>query len=130
MQAILTYGFPLVLLLFEWGMRAALKVDASGFFGPTLAAAALSYLVPLTRPFERRDSWVQSRRVLVTSRFDANFVALTWLLVLLCLFAWAAACYFSLVTPTDKTLGFATHTTIGGGAYIISLVMASIKEKN
>ncbi len=130
MHAILTYGFPLILLLFEWGLRAALTVDTSGFFGPTLAAAALSYLVPLTRPYEKQDSWARSRQVLVTSRFDASFVAFTWLLVLLCLFAWAAACYCSLVTPADKTLGVATHISIGGGAYIISLVMTSIKERN
>lgn len=129
MHTVLTYGFPLVLLLFEWGLRAGLKVDASGFIGPTLAAAALSFLIPLTRPAEQRFGTIQSRRVIVTSRFDSNFVAFTWLLVLLCLFAWAAACYFSLVTPTEKTLWFSTHVTIGGAAYIVSLVMTSFKER-
>lgn len=130
MQAILTYGFPLLLLLFEWGLRAALKVDASGFFGPALSVAALSNLIPLTRPFEHRDSWGQNRRVLVTSRFDVHFVAVAWFCILLGLFAWASACYFSLVSPSDKTLWFSTHTTIGGGAYIISLFMTSLKEKS
>lgn len=130
MQAILVYGFPFVLLLFEWGLRAVLEVDASGFFGPTLAAAALSHLVPLTRPFEQRNGWSQSRRVLVTSRFDANFVIAVWIFILVGLFAWASTCYFSLVEPDDKTLLLPTHTTIGGGAYIISLVMTSMKEKN
>lgn len=129
MHTVLTSGFPLILLLFEWGLRAGLQVDASGFMGPTLAAAALSFLMPLTRPAEKRIGIAHSRSVVITSRFDSNFIAFTWLMVLLCLFAWAAACYFSLVTPEQKTLWFSTHVTIGGGAYIISLVMISLKER-
>lgn len=128
MQATLPYLFPLILLLFEWGLRAALKVDTSSFFGPTLAAAALSFLIPLTKPVEYQGGWA-GRRVLMTSRFDASFVSLTWVLILLGLFAWASACYFSLTTPTSLALGFPTHTTIGGIAYVISLVMTSLKEK-
>lgn len=129
MHAVLTYGFPLILLLFEWGLRAGLNVDASGFMGPTLASAALSFLMPLTRPAEKQFGIAHSRSIVITSRFDSNFIAFTWLLVFLCLFAWAASCYFSLVTPSQKTFWFSTHGTIGGAAYIVSLVMTSLKEK-
>ncbi len=130
MYTVLTYGFPLVLLLFEWGLRAILKVDASAFIGPTLAAAALSFLMPLTRPAEQNYGFIFNRQVVVTSRFDSNFIGFTWLLVLLCLFAWAASCYFSIITPDDRTFLFPTHATIGGTAYIASLVMSSLKERS
>lgn len=137
MHTVLVYGFPLLLLLFEWGLRAGLKVDASGFMGPTLAAAALSVLLPLTKPVVRKLDGFDSlslgnhfsSSVVLTSRFDINFIAFIWVLFLLTLFGWAAACYFSLVSPNDTTLYFATHNTIGGCAYMVSVVMTSIKER-
>lgn len=130
MHTVLSYVFPLLLLVFEWGLRIVLKQDASGFFGPTLAAAALTCLIPLTKPVEKSYGVIRSRGVVVTTRFDSNFIIITWLLVIVCLFAWAAACYFSLVTPEDRILGLSTHSTIGGAAYATSLLMTSLKEKS
>ena len=86
MHAILIYGFPLILLLFEWGLRSLLVVDSSGFTGPTLAAAGLSFLVPLTKPKTLNIQVTGAQNVVVTSKADNQFVAATWILVLAFLF--------------------------------------------
>lgn len=129
MHIVLIYTFPVVLVLFEWGLRSAISVDTSGFTGPALAAAALSFLMPLTKPKETSDTGFRGRDVLITSRLDSHFVAFIWLLILAFLFAWGAACYLSIRTPDSKLLGFPSHLTIGSGLYFVSLVMSAIKEK-
>lgn len=106
-----------------------MKVEHSSFMGPTLAAAALCFLMPLTRPAERRRWNVNDKSVLVTSRYDQHLVALIWFVFLLSLFAWAAACYFSVEHSTHRTLGQPTHIVIGAAAYVASLVLASVKER-
>jgi hypothetical protein len=129
MHIVLIYTFPVVLVLFEWGLRNAISVDTSGFTGPALAAAALSFLMPLTKPKEASDTGFRGRDVLITSRMDSHFVAFTWLLILAFLFAWGVACYLSIRTPDSKLLGFPSHLTIGSGLYFVSLVMTAFKEK-
>lgn len=129
MHAILIYGFPLVLLLFEWGLRSLMAVDSSGFTGPTLAAAGLSFLVPLTKPKILNVQVTGAQNVVVTSRADNQFVAATWILVFAFLFVWSSSCYASIKYPDHKIWGFSTHLLIGAGAYLISLVMTFVKEK-
>lgn len=129
MYIVLTYGFPLILLVFEWGLRTLMLVDASGFIGPTLAAAGLSFLIPLTRPKRLNATVPDYPKAVVTSRLDQQFVGLVWLLVLVSLFAWSASCYASIKTPDATVLGYPTHSVIGGVTYLISLTMTFVKEK-
>ena len=129
MQAILIYGFPLVLLLFEWGLRSLMAVDSSGFTGPTLAAAGLSFLVPLTKPKSLNVQVAGMPNAVVTSRADNQFVATTWILVFVFLFVWSWSCYVSIKSPEHNVFGVAKHLLIGGIAYLVSLVMTFVKEK-
>ena len=129
MYVILIYGFPVMLLVFEWGLRHLLSVDSWGFTGPTLAAAGLSFLVPLTKPKILNIQIPNAPDAVVTSKRDKEFVGLTWLMVFAFLFIWSASCYASLKFPEQRVLGFSTHLFIGGVAYLISLVMTFIKEK-
>ena len=129
MYAVLTYGFPLILLVFEWGLRTLMLVDTSGFIGPTLAAAGLSFLIPLTKP-KRIDVLVPSLPdALVTSKRDQEFVGLIWLLFLASLFAWSASCYTSIRFPENRVFGWPVHFVIGLGTYLLSLIMTFVKEK-
>ena len=129
MYALLIYGFPLILLLFEWGLRSLLLVDSWGFVGPTLAAAGLSFLVPLTRPKTLHVLVPDMPNAVVTTKRDLNFVVSIWILLLLYLFIWCGACYSSLVHPFHQTFGVSTHFAIGIVAYMFSLIMSFVKEK-
>lgn len=126
---VLTYGFPLLLLLFEWGLRSLLAADASTYMGPTLAAAGLSFMAGLTRPKELAVVIPGKVNASVTSSADRNFVGVVWLVLLLALFAWSAACFFALKDPLVTTFGITNHRLIGVATYVVSLIMVAIKEK-
>lgn len=129
MYAILIYGFPLTLLIFEWGLRVILSVDSTGFTGPTLAAAGLSFLMPLTKPKISDSSTKDGRNMVIISKADSQLIPAIWFFVLCFLFSWAFACYFSINYPSDKTLGLDSHLLIGSIVYLISLILTGIKEK-
>ncbi len=127
MYALLIYGFPLTLLGFEWGLRTMLSVDSSGFTGPTLAAAGLSFLMPLIKP--KVKPIPGHNDVIAMSKAEALFMPILWLAVFIFLFCWTWSCYISLKFPLDKTFGFNSHMVIGGTLYTISLILTGIKEK-
>jgi hypothetical protein len=127
MYAMLIYGFPLTLLAFEWGLRTVLNVDTAGFTGPTLAAAGLSFLMPLVKP-KLIDIPGQSKTYAISKR-DVNFIPVLWIFVFIFLFSWCLSCYVSLKFPSDKTCGFSSHLVIGGALYALSLILTAIKEK-
>lgn len=127
MYAVLIYGFPLTLLGFEWGLRTMLAVDSGGFTGPTLAAAGLSFLMPLTKP--KKKNLPGHDDVIAVSKADAALTPILWISVFAFLFSWSWSCYVSLKLPNDTTFGFASHLVIGGAVYIVSLLLTAIKEK-
>ena len=127
MYAVLIYGFPFTLLGFEWGLRTILKVDASGFTGPTLAAAGLSFLMPLVKP--KKTSMSSFGNYIYISRAESNFMPVLWIAFIAFLFCWTWSCYMSIVFPHDKTWGIDNHLLIGGVMYSISLIFTFIKEK-
>src|SRR3954463_14815061 len=112
MYSILIYGFPLTLLLFEWGLRSLLAVDSWGFTGPTLAAAGLSFLVPLTKPKILNVAIAGMPDAVAISKGDNQFIAFIWLLVLAFLFIWSGACYASIKYPDHMVLGVSTHLVV------------------
>lgn len=127
MHAILIYGFPLILVAFEWGLRSVLKVDAGGFIGPTLAAASLTTLVQLTKP-KKVAIRASSNKHIVVSAYDQQLIAFVWLVVLLTMFAWLASCYFSVQASTLTTLQLPTHVAIGLTTYLVSIILVMVKE--
>ncbi|MDP4530505.1 hypothetical protein Q9252_00040 [Marinobacter salarius] len=127
MYAVLIYGFPLTLLAFEWGLRTMIGVDSSGFTGPTLAAAGLSFLMPLVKPKQKKIPGHEN--YVVTTKADATLIPLLWLFVLAFLFCWSWSCYVSVKLPDHNTLGLASHLAIGSGLYIVSLILTAVKEK-
>lgn len=129
MYALLTYGFPAILILFQWGLRTLLAVNAWAFIGPTLAATGLSFLVPLTRPKILNDSIDGAPGAIMISKKDNNFIPIVWFLLFCYLFAWALTCYFSLKLPTATILTIPTQIFIGLVAYVISLIATFVKER-
>ncbi|MFV8570242.1 hypothetical protein ACNQ6O_03435 [Marinobacter sp. SBS5] len=127
MYAVLIYGFPLTLLGFEWGLRTMIGVDSFGFTGPTLAAAGLTFLMPLVKPKQKKISGHEG--YVVTTKADATLIPLLWLFVLAFLFFWSWSCYVSVKLPDHTTLGLPSHLAIGSGIYIVSLILTAVKEK-
>jgi hypothetical protein len=128
MHRLLKFGFPLILLLFEWGLRKASAVDASGFVGPTLAAAALATLVPLT---ELKKIPVKIRghaEAVAIPRADEAFVYFVWVVLLVGLFVWLLTCQMSL-KASGSWLGFPAHYWVGSVTYLVSVVLSVVKEK-
>ncbi|WP_233234707.1 hypothetical protein [Bordetella sp. LUAb4] len=124
-------AFPLMQLTHEWALRVALQVDTVAFIGPTLATAAVSYLLPLTKPIPgSRASIIGASRPVahcpsaaLISRADFNFSGLIWILILFGICAWEATCYLSMRYPELKTCSMPTHVAVGLIAYSISLLM-------
>lgn len=127
MYGILIYGFPLLLIVFEWGLRNVMQIDSSGFIGPTLAAAALSFLVPLAKPKQIDLTQRGRKHVLVNAR-DQQLIPLVWLVILAGLFAWSASCYFSVKGEVLSIHSVPIHIAIGLGVYFTSLILVAVKE--
>jgi hypothetical protein len=135
MYLIITYGFPVILIVFELGIRLTMKVDTSTFIGPTLASAALCFLAPLTKPKEISGVAMSnsSGEHITIKKIDNEFIGFTWLLIFVALFAWAACCVFSNQEPNLNLFTFYDHEVkvhffIGIVAYFVSLAMTGIKE--
>ncbi len=106
-----------------------MKVDSFGFTGPTLAAAGLSFFMPLTKLKISELNIPGGDSVFVMSKADEQLVGFIWLLVLAALFSWALSCYLSLQHPGLSALGVPTHLLVGLGTYLLSLIMTAVKRK-
>lgn len=135
MYLIITYGFPVILILFELGIRAVISTDTSGFIGPTLASAALCFLAPLTKPKEISGLQVEGTVGHITiKKIDSNFIGFTWLMILLALGAWGTCCVMANKNPEEYSYlvynyGVGLPLIIGVVAYLSSLIMAAVKER-
>lgn len=130
MYTILTYGFPLILVVFEWGLKFILAVENTAFTGPALATAGLSYLIPLSKPKVLPIPIQGQAGAFATTERDSQLIGFNWLLILAALFSWSASCYFSIKAPTLKIFDtFYLHFLIGLCTYVVSLLMTLLKEK-
>lgn len=131
--AIWELTFPAILVLFEWGLRRVVGVNAWEFMGPTLAAAGLSFLVPLIKPKWEYSAVDVGKLARVRAVWDEDFIPIVHVFILLSLFAWLATCYVSLEL-SDRVVAVGSwnvplHIVLGALAYFISLVFTGMKEK-
>ncbi len=127
MHSIIVFGFPLFLVTFEWIFRTIANVDTFGFVGPTLAAAAISFIVPLTKLKEGTIE-VDGREWITVSKNDTRFVNFTWLMLLIGLLSWFWVCTLSLNSTSKTVMDFPTHVIAGAIMYVISIALCAIKE--
>jgi hypothetical protein len=127
MHSIIVFGFPLFLVTFEWIFRSIANVDTFGFVGPTLAAAAISFIVPLTKLKEGTIE-VDGKEWITVSKNDTSFVYFTWLMLLIGLLSWFWVCTLSLKSTSNTIMDFPTHVIVGAIMYIISIALSAIKE--
>lgn len=114
------------MLLFEWGIRTISKVDTSGFTGPTIAAAALSLLIPLTEPISKEPPRSDGLKVINTKQ--QIFIPIIFISSFIYLFLWGWTCYLSITSNTDKILDIDFHLIVGLSMYVYSSVMVYIRD--
>ncbi|GLO40263.1 hypothetical protein PPUN15366_19070 [Pseudomonas putida] len=135
MYLVITYGFPVILILFELGIRAVIKIDTSAFIGPALASAALCFLAALTKPKEMAGIHsVEVPGYISVKKVDSNFIGFVWLMILAALGAWGASCVISNRELSEQRFmlldyDFSIPLVIGVISYMLSLLMTAIKEK-
>ncbi len=129
---ILSYGFPIYLIGVEMLFRFVTGVDTSSFIGPTIAAAGITFLIPLTvpkpvtLPIESQTLVIPDGYELVSSR-DSEFIKFTWIFILIGTLIWMSACTVSLRYPDWDLWVFPGHLCVGIVNYVISLLFSWIK---
>lgn len=131
----LIYGFPIYFILFEMIFRGVSGVDTTGFIGPTLAAAGLSFLLPLTKPkrFDVPSSIAEIidgiEDVQIISKKDERLIGFILIFIVLGFAVWAWSCSVSLKSPQDKLWIIRKQVGIGSINYIMGVVFSLLKER-
>lgn len=129
---IIFYGFPFILVMFEWGLKTMIKVDASSFVGPALAAAALSVLIGVTKS-NLQTTQINNKAMLLVDPKIKRLEDLAWLMILIFLFLWVYTCYISIAEPLAEydiyLLTIRKHITNGFAMYGVSAILSIVKER-
>ncbi|MEL6116267.1 hypothetical protein P0Y67_13695 [Photobacterium sp. SP02] len=127
MHSIIVFGFPMILVAFEWLLRSIANIDTFGFVGPTLAAAAISFVVPLTKLKEELLE-ADGKEWIKVSKRDSRFVYFVWLMLLIGLLSWFWVCTLSINSSGQSIADFPTHVVVGSIMYVVSIGLCAIKE--
>jgi len=127
-HSIIIYMFPLILISFETLLRNLSSVDTFGFIGPTLAATAISLLLPLTKVKEFKIESDDGQQWVKVSKYEQNFSYFIWLLLFVSLFIWFWVCSLSMQNSTIELFNLPTHIVIGSCLYILSVILSAVKD--
>ena len=134
-HTLLIWAFPGYLIIIEMIFRGISGLDTTGFIGPAIATAGLSFLLPLTKNKDASDivSKVTADSVanlggVIVSRKDLVFVPIVWLLILFGLLIWFGSCYYSLKTPKVYFISIPMHIVLGAINYITAAICSGIKK--
>ena len=133
-KKILIFGLPVYLYGLESLMKALASIKSDSVAGPTLAGAALSFLLPLTEfkpvhlpPSTQRRLNVAEANAHLTK--DKNFVDLVWLVFFLSLGGWMLSLYLTF-KPSRLLGGFANDSfALGVIIYLAALFLSLLKER-
>jgi hypothetical protein len=133
-KKILIFGLPVYLYGLESLMKALASIQSDSVAGPTLAGAALSFLLPLTEfkpvplpPSTQRRLNIAGANAHLTK--DKNFVDLVWLVFFLSLGGWRLSLYLTF-KPLRLLGGFANDSfALGVIIYLAALALSLLKER-
>jgi hypothetical protein len=133
LNRLLIYTFPFLLLVMEWLLRISLQVDSKEFVAPTIAAAALGLLLPLTgrkkRYFQLKKVTrvqLEALKVDLVPRSERILIEIVWIAVLVSLIVWASCLVFA-CKPDDNPVRIAP-VYYGLVSYFVAVVFSEIKE--
>lgn len=128
------YGLPVYLYGLEFLLKLIANIKADSVAGPTLAGAALGFLLPLTElktvsvPADILKK-LKERGADAYSPADKGFSDFVWVCFFASLAAWMYCIYLTLqpLRQSDRFLNLSL--TIGCIIFIVSIVLAEIKER-
>lgn len=137
---LLVWGFPFYLILVEALFRAGTGTDTKSFIGSAIAAAGLSFLLPLTKPKDVAASVepeiaakIKAAGGTIFSHRDQQLIPLVWIFILAGFLVWFAAAREAQVRPSknfiDWPLVVPTHFAIGFFNYLIAAILTGVKSK-
>jgi hypothetical protein len=128
---ILAYGFAFFLLFLEWLLRKLANIDSHEFMGPTLAAAGVGFLVPLTTAKNKLSTLPTSTQLqlngyYVISSREQIFVDLSRMFLFVLVASWA----YDLFLVCTRSAGFLglSPVVLGLITYFVAVVLAEVKE--
>ena len=133
-KRLLLYALPLYLYGLEFLLKAVASIESDSVAGPTLAGAALGFLLPLTElktpaidpvvlgQLKKSGASVYLKR-------DKTFCDIVWLFFFLSLGMWMFCIYLTLkpLQVTEQILN--RSLLIGCIMFVVSVVMTEIKER-
>ena len=130
---VLIYTFPFFLLVMEWLLRVSLAIDSREFVGPTIAAAALGLLLPLTglknREFalsDRTKRQIEALNAVVVPKRERILIDIVWLTILGSLVIWGCCLVFACKPDHNPTK--ISPVYYGLGSYFIAVIFSEIRE--
>lgn len=117
----------------EWLLRASLQVNSAEFVAPTIAAAGLGLLLPLTGQKNRESSLPELLRAQVAAlklefipKRERILIQIVWIFVFVSLAVWACCLVFA-CKPQQNPLNVAP-VFYGLGNYFLAVLFAEVKE--
>jgi hypothetical protein len=117
----------------EWLQRISLQVDSKEFVPPTIAAAALGLLLPLTgrkrRHFHLKkvtQVQVEALKVDLVLRSERILIEIVWIVVLLSLVVWASCLVFACKPDVNPIRIVPVY--YGLVSYFVAVIFSEIKE--
>jgi hypothetical protein len=130
---VLIYTFPFFLALMEWLLRTSLRVESKEFVGPTIAAAALGLLLPLTglknHEFALSDSTrrqVDALKAVIVPKRERILVDIVWIVILGSLATWGACLVFACKPDSNPLHVSPIYYALG--TYFLAVIFSEIRE--
>jgi hypothetical protein len=130
---VLIYTFPFFLLVMEWLLRVSMQIDSREFVGPTIAAAALGLLLPLTA-FKNRDdelsadtkAELDALKGEFVPRREKRLVEIVWLSIIVCLAVWGCCLVFA-CKPEHNPINI-SPVYYSLASYFVAVIFSEIRE--
>jgi hypothetical protein len=129
----LIYTFPFFLVLMEWLLRTSLRVDSREFVGPTIAAAALGLLLPLTglknREFALSDKTrrqIDALKAVIVPKRERILIDVVWLTILASLATWGCCLVFACKPEQNPIKVPPIYYSLV--SYFVAVIFCEIKE--
>jgi hypothetical protein len=131
LNRVLIYAFPFILLVIEWVLRVSLVIDSREFVGPTIAAAALGLLLPLTGLKQREHSedakrFLSTVNAVLVPKWEQRLIQVVWLFILATLALWACCVVFAF--KPERNLTGLSPVYCAMAAYFVAVIASEIRE--
>jgi len=115
-------------------VAATSSIGTIDFFGPSLAAAGIGFLVPLTAPkllkinIDTSKIKIDASQITIRDKADETFSQFVWVVILIFLAVWMGTLQLSSKHSSVLFLGTAIHIWLGLFNYFVGIILSCVKE--